>query len=69
MHGSTLKSEERALVQNDEPLRDIVQRTLKAFVHLLANPTEWTVGRLARDPDLMLLHSERRSEIQNAMAV
>ena len=69
VHGSTLKSEERALVQNDEPLRDIVQRTLKAFVHLLANPTEWTVGRLARDPDLMLLHSERRSEIQNAMAV
>jgi hypothetical protein len=69
VHGSTLSSDERALVQNDEPLREIVRRTLQAFIHLLANPTEWTVGRLASDPDPVLLHSERRSELQNAMAV
>jgi hypothetical protein len=69
VHGSTLSPNERALLQNDEPLRDIVRRTLWAFIHLLANPTEWTVGRLASDPDPVLLHSERRSTLQNAMAV
>lgn len=69
VHGSTLSPDELALVQNDEPLRDIVRRTLRAFIHLLANPTEWTVGRLASDPDPVLLHSERRSALQNAMAV
>ena len=69
VHGSTLSADESALVQNDEPLREIVRRTLRAFIHLLANPSEWTVGRLAKDPDPVLLHSERRSALQNAMAV
>ena len=69
VHGAALKPAESALVQNDEPLRDIVRRTLRAFIHLLANPTEWTIGRLATDPDPVLLHSERRSALQNAMAV
>ncbi len=69
VHGSALSPDEAALVQNDEPLRDIVRKTLRAFIHLLANPTEWTVGRLASDPDPVLLHSERRLALQNAMAV
>ena len=70
VHGGTLKDKELALVRNDEPLREIVRRTLRAFIHLLANPSdEWTVERLAKDPDRLLLHSERRSALQNAMAV
>jgi hypothetical protein len=69
VHGSALSAEESALVQNGEPLRDIVRRTLRAFIHLLANPTEWTVGRIASDPDPILLHSQQRIALQNAMAV
>ena len=69
VHGSALSAEESALVQNDEPLRGIVRRTLRAFIHLLADPTEWTVARLASDPDPILLHSQQRMALQNAMAV
>jgi Apea-like HEPN len=69
VHGTTLRASELALVQNDEPLREIVRKTLRAFIHLLANPGEWTIGRLARDPDTVLLHSEKRSALQRAMAV
>jgi len=69
VHGSVLSPDEAALVQNNEPLRDIVRKTLRAFIHLLASPTEWTVARLASDPDPVLLHSERRLALQNAMAV
>ncbi len=59
-----------AQVQNDEPLREILRRTLRAFIHLLANPSdEWTVQRVAKDPDPVLLHSERRSVLQGAMDV
>lgn len=69
VHGSTLSADLSALVRNYEPLRENVRRTLRAFIHLLANPSDWTVGRLAKDPDPVLLHSERRSALQNAMAV
>ena len=70
VHGSTLSAERLAQVQNDEPLREILRRTLRAFIHLLANPSdEWTVQRLAKDPDPVLLHSERRSVLQGAMDV
>ena len=69
VHGTTLRASESALVQNDEPLREIVRKTLRAFIHLLANPGEWTVGRLVNDPDAVLLHSWKRSAIQKAMAV
>lgn len=69
VHGSALGVEESALVQNDEPLRSIVRRTLRAFIHLLAHPKEWTVARLASDPDPILLHSQQRMALQNAMAV
>jgi hypothetical protein len=69
VHGTSLRASESALVQNDEPLREIVRKTLRAFIHLLANPGEWTVGRLANDPDAVLLHSWKRSALQKAMAV
>jgi hypothetical protein len=69
VHGSALSAEESSLVHNDEPLRDIVRRALRAFIHLLANPTEWTVARLASDPDPILLHSNQRMGLQSAMAV
>jgi hypothetical protein len=69
VHGTMLRASESELVQNDEPLREIVRKTLRAFIHLLANPGEWTISRLARDPDTVLLHSEKRSALQRAMAV
>jgi hypothetical protein len=69
VHGTTLKASESALVQNDEPLREIVRKALRAFIHLLANPGEWTVKRLGSDPDTVLLHSEKRLALQKAMAV
>jgi hypothetical protein len=69
VHGTILKASDSALVQNDEPLREIVRKTLRAFIHLLANPAEWTVERLASDPDTVLLHSEKRLALQKAMAV
>lgn len=69
VHGTTLQPSEFALVQNDEPLREIVRKTLRAFIHLLANPGDWTVGRLANDPDAALLHSEKRLALQQAMAI
>ena len=70
VHGSTLSAERLAQVQNDEPLREILRRTLRAFIHLLANPSdEWTVQQLSKDPDPVLLHSGRRSVLQGAMDV
>jgi hypothetical protein len=69
VHGTPLKASESAFVQNDEPLRNIVRQTLRAFLHLLANPAEWTVARLARDPDPVLLHSEKRLSLQRSVAV
>ena len=69
VHGTTLQRSEFALVQNDEPLREIVRKTLRAFIHLLANPGVWTVEQLAKDPDAALLHSGKRSALQQAMAI
>ncbi|MEP6891387.1 MAG: hypothetical protein ABI955_11915 [Nitrospirota bacterium] len=66
VHGTTLQPSEFALVQNDEPLREIVRKTLRAFIHLLAHPGVWTVEQLAQDPDAVLLHSEKRSALQQA---
>jgi len=69
VHGSNLSTKEQELVLNYEPLREIVGRTLRAFVYLLANPGEWTVKRLSNDPDPILLHSARREALQRAMGV
>jgi hypothetical protein len=69
VHGSTLGTTERPLVSNDDSLRAIVRSTLRAFIHLLASPGEWTVGQLANDPDPILLHSVRRASLQRAMGV
>jgi hypothetical protein len=69
VHGTTLKDHEAALVRNDEALRVIVRKSLRAFLYLLANPAEWTVGRFAKDPDRVLLHSDKRLALQKAMAV
>ncbi len=69
VHGSGLSDNERARVIEYEPLRSILRATLRAFIHLLTQPGEWTVGRLANDPDRILLHSERRLSLQKAMRV
>jgi Apea-like HEPN len=69
VHGTTLRASESALVLNDEPLREIVRKTLRAFIYLLANPGVWTVEQLAKDPDAALLHSGKRSALQQAMAI
>ena len=41
----------------------------KAFIHLLANPGEWIVQHLAKDPDPILLHSLRRASLQTGIGV
>lgn len=69
VHGTTLKASESSLVQNDEPLREIVRKALRAFLHLIANPCEWTVGKLSNDLDTVLLHSGKRLALQKAMSI
>jgi hypothetical protein len=69
VHGTPLKDREAALVRDDEPLRDIVRRTLRGFIHLLANSGDWNVGRLAKDTDPILLHAGHRLSLQRAMGL
>jgi hypothetical protein len=69
VHGTPLRNRESALVDNDTPLREIVQQSLRGFVHLLANPGPWTVKQLREKADAAFLHSEQRSAIQAAMDI
>lgn len=69
VHGSNLSAKEGELVSNYDPLLEIVRRALRAFIHLLANPAEWTVKRISNDPDPILLHAERRQALQRAMGL
>jgi len=69
VHGGNLTDKEQAQARDVEQLRQIVRDVLRAFIHLLAQPGEWTLSRLAGDPDRDLLHSERRTSLQKAMAI
>ncbi len=69
VHGSVLKSEQETQLRENEPLRDIVRRTLRAFVHLAVHPDKWTLERLRQEGETALLHNVSRTEIQMAMGI
>jgi hypothetical protein len=69
VHGSSLTDKERGQVREYESLRSVVRHLLRSFIHLLANPGQWTLAKLSQDPDLLLLHSARRAALQIAMGI
>lgn len=69
VHGGAIKSEHMQLIQNDEPLRSIVRRMLKAFLHLAIHPSNWTLERLVEEADRSLIHSSHRLEIQSSAGI
>ena len=69
VHGSSLSETQAQRLQDDEPLRSIVRRTLKAFLHLAVNPGEWTLKRLDKEADKSLLHDSGRRSLQKAMGM
>jgi len=69
VHGGSLNPDHLQKLWNDEPLRALVRRTLRAFLHLAVNPGEWTLKRLYDEVDVTLLHSIHRHALQVAMDV
>ena len=70
VHGGILKESQEKLMRSDEPLRTILRRTLRAFLHLATNPTEdWTLDRLYDEADSILMHTSHRTELQLAMGI
>ena len=56
-------------MREDEPLRNIVRRTLRAFLHLAIKPGAWTLHRLYQDVDETLMHATKRAELRSAMGI
>ena len=69
VHGTALSKKEAGQVAEDEPIRSIVRRALRAFVHLGNNPSDWTLARLDKEADMVLLHSNRRQSLRVAMGI
>ncbi len=69
VHGSRLNDTESRLVFENEPIRDVVRRTLRAFLHLANHPGEWTLPRLDKEADVALLHAGRRQALRASMAL
>jgi hypothetical protein len=67
VHGGSLSATQQQKLREDEPLRTIVRRALRAFVHLAVNPVEWTLARLNKEVDTVLLHDAHRASLQVAM--
>jgi len=69
VHGGSLNELQNELLRKDEPLRAIVRQTLKAFLHLAVNPEQWTLDRLHKEADSVLMHTENRKALQSAMGI
>jgi len=69
VHGGLLNKTQERQLREAEPLRDIVRRTLRAFVHLALKPGAWTLGRLYEDVDRTLIHAAKRAELRSAMGI
>jgi hypothetical protein len=69
VHGGVLRDDQSKLVMEDEPIRAIVRRALRAFLHLANNSGEWTLARLYKEADLAFLHADRRQSIRVAMGI
>jgi hypothetical protein len=53
-----------------EALKNIVRRTIKAFLYLALNSDDrWHLEKLYDEGDRALLHADRRREIQFAMGI
>lgn len=69
VHGGSLTSAEETSLFEDETLREIVRRTLNAFLYLSANPGQWTVEKLIGEADRTLVHADKRRSLQAAMGI
>ncbi len=69
VHGSSLNEVQARQLHDDEPLRALVRRVLRAFLHLAVNPGPWTFRRLYHEVDGTLMHETRRRELQAAMGI
>jgi hypothetical protein len=69
VHGGSLSDAQEQQLREDEPLRSIVRRTLRAFLHLAVSPGDWTLQRLSEEADRTLLHGELRRGLQAAMGI
>jgi hypothetical protein len=69
VHGGSLTVGQEQQLREDEPLRSIVRRTLRAFLHLAVNPGEWTLKRLNEEADRTLLHDDGRQSLRAAMGI
>ena len=69
VHGSLLNDIQSRLVFENEPIRDVVRRTLRAFLHLANHPGEWTLSRLDDEADVALLHVGRRIALRALMGL
>lgn len=69
VHGGSLTEVQEQKLREDEPLRSIVRRILRAFLHLAINPGEWTLQRLTEEADRTLLHDVGRRTLRVAMGI
>jgi hypothetical protein len=69
VHGGSLTEVQEQQLREDEPLRSIVRRALRAFLHLAINPGEWTLKRLNEEADRTLLHDVGRRSLRAAMGI
>jgi len=67
VHGGSLSDEQERDLRADEPLRDIVRRCLRGFLHLAVTPSEWTLARLEKEADATLMHHVACKALQEAM--
>ncbi|MGH2593190.1 MAG: hypothetical protein ACRDGG_06725, partial [Anaerolineae bacterium] len=69
VHGASLEKKHLRIIQNDEPLRNIVRRLLVAFLHLAKSPQYSLDKQFYQQLDSILQHSRRRSELRKAMGL
>jgi hypothetical protein len=70
VHGSALSDLEARRLNEDEPLRNLVRRALRAFLFLVVNPGDWSLNRrFYKEVDAVLLHTLSRTNLQAAMGL
>jgi hypothetical protein len=70
VHGGGLSNDQSRMVVELEALKNIVRRTIKAFLYLALNSDDrWHLEKLYDEGDRALLHADRRREIQFAMGI
>jgi hypothetical protein len=69
VHGGSLTEVQERQLHEDEPLREVVRRALRAFLHLAVHPGEWTLKRLHEEADTTLMHTTQRAALQAAMGI